>query len=104
MIGAIDPAKARRESMRWAILLTLNNARPIGAHEALILSTIQSIYPDATQRELRCELDYLGDRSLVMLKIDPSGPWSADLTRLGVDVVEYTVDCQPGIARPAKYF
>lgn len=104
MIGAIDPAKARRESMRWAILLTLNNARPIGAHEALILSTIQSIYPDATQRELRCELDYLSDRSLVTLKIDPSGPWSADLTRLGVDVVEYTVDCQPGIARPAKYF
>lgn len=104
MIGAIDTAKARRESMRWAILLTLNNARPIGAHEALILSTIQSIYPDATQRELRCELDYLRDRSLLSLKIDPSGPWFADLTRLGVDIVEYTVDCQPGIARPAKYF
>ena len=27
----------------------------------------------------------------------------ADLTRHGVDVAEYTVDCEPGIARPAKY-
>lgn len=104
MNHAIDPAKSRREAMRWALLLTLNNSRPLGAHEALILSTIQGVFPDATQHELRRELDYLGDRSLVTLKIDPSGPWSADLTRLGVDIVEYTVDCQPGIARPAKYY
>lgn len=104
MINAIDPAKARRDSMRWAVLLTLNNARPIGAHEALILSTIQSIYPDATQMELRRELDYLRDRQLLIIKEEPHGPWLADLTRLGVDIVEYTVDCQPGIARPAKYF
>ena len=104
MIGALDPNKTRRESMRWAVLLTLNNARPIGAHEALILSTLQSVCPDATQLELRRELDYLGDRSLVTIKVDPAGPWYADLTRLGVDIVEYTVDCQPGIARPAKYF
>ncbi|WP_029770538.1 hypothetical protein [Pseudogulbenkiania sp. MAI-1] len=104
MLNAIDPAKARRESMRWAILLTLNNARPIGAHEVLILSTIQGIYPDVTALELRRELDYLADRCLLEIKRDPSGPWTADLTRLGVDIVEYTVDCQPGIARPAKYF
>lgn len=104
MQTALDPARARRESMRWALLLTLNNARPVGAHEALILSTIQSIYPDATQMEQRRELDYLKDRQLVTIKVEPSGPWYADLTRLGVDIVEYTVDCQPGIARPAKYF
>ena len=29
----VDQAKVRRESMRWNILLTLNNARPIGAYE-----------------------------------------------------------------------
>ena len=100
----VDQAKVRRESMRWNILLTLNNARPIGAYEELVLSTIQAIYPDATALELRRELDYLAGRSLVELKKDPSGRWFADVTRYGVDIAEYTVDCQPGIARPVKYW
>ena len=100
----VDHAKARRESMRWTILLTLNNARPIGAHESLILSTIQGVYPDATPLELRRELDYLHDRLVADLKKDPSGIWSAELTALGVDIAEYTVDVHPGIARPAKYW
>ena len=100
----LDTAKIRRESMRWNILLTLNNARPMGAYEELILSTVQSIYPDATALELRREIDYLADRSLVDLRKEPSGRWFADLTRYGVDVAEYTVDCQPGVARPAKYW
>jgi hypothetical protein len=100
----VDQAKVRRESMRWNILLTLNNARPIGAYEELVLSTIQAIYPDATALEMRRELDYLDDRSLVDLKKEPSGRWFADVTRYGVDIAEYTVDCQPGIARPVKYW
>jgi hypothetical protein len=100
----VDGLKIRRESMRWNILITLNNARPIGAYEELILATMQAIYPDATQMELRRELDYLADRNLVALKKEPSGRWFADLTRYGVDVAEYTVDCHPGIARPVKYW
>lgn len=100
----LDSAKARRESMRWMILLTLNNARPYGAAEELVLSTIHGIYRDATPTELRRELDYLSDRKLVELKKEPSGRWFADLTRYGTDVAEYTVDCDPGIARPAKYW
>ena len=100
----VDQAKVRRESMRWNILLTLNNARPIGAYEELVLSTIQAIYPDATALELRRELDYLADRELIDLRKEPSGRWFADLIRYGVDVVEYTVDCDPGIGRPAKYW
>ena len=38
----IDLARSRRESLRWLILLTLNNARPIGAFEGPILSVAQS--------------------------------------------------------------
>ncbi len=90
--------------MRWYILLTLNNARPIGAYEELVLATIQGIYTDATALELRRELDYLEDRKLVNLKKEPGGRWFADLTRYGVDVVEYTLECEPGIARPNKYY
>lgn len=100
----IDHARIRREALRWLILLTLNNARPIGAYESLVLSVAQSEYPDATPLELRRELDYLADRELVSLVKEPSGRWHADLTRCGVDVAEYTVDCDPGIARPQKYW
>lgn len=100
----IDHARIRREAMRWLILLTLNHARPIGAYESLVLSVAQSEYPDATPLELRREMDYLADRDLVKLVKEPSGRWHADLTRYGVDVAEYTVDCEPGIARPAKYW
>ncbi|WP_054906977.1 hypothetical protein [Pseudomonas sp. NBRC 111135] len=100
----IDPAKARRESLRWFILLTLNTSRPVDPHEAVVLSTIQGIYPDATPLELRKELDYLQDRSLVTLDKKPSGQWICGLTHYGVDIAEYTIECHPGIARPEKYW
>lgn len=100
----IDLARARREALRWLILLTLNNARPIGAYEGPILAVAQSEYPDATPLELRRELDYLADRKLVDLTKKPDGRWFAELSRYGVDLAEYTVDCEPGIARPTKYW
>lgn len=99
-----DIAKIRRESLRWLILLTLNNARPVGSYEMPILSVAQSEYPDATPLEIRRELDYLSDRDLVKLEKQPSGKWFADLTRYGIDIAEYTIDCEPGIARPVKYW
>jgi hypothetical protein len=100
----IDPAKARRENMRWYILLTLNSARPLGASEAVVLSTVQGIVPDCTIRELRNELDYLEHRQLVEIEGKHGAAWHADLTRVGIDVVEYTVPCEAGIARPEKYW
>ena len=98
----IDPSKARRENLRWYILLTLNSARPLGATEAVILSTIQGIIPDCTAHELRNEMKYLECRELLVIKVGPS--WHGELSRIGVDLVEYTVDCEPGIARPVKYW
>lgn len=99
----MDMAKVRRETIRWQILLTLNNARPIGAFEKLVLSVIQSEFLDATQLEIRRELDYLEERDLVEIRRDPDGRWFCKLERYGVDLVEYTLPCEPGIARPEKY-
>ena len=98
-----DMERVRREHLRWLIILTLNNARPIGAAESVILTVAQAIYPDATPQELRRELDYLDGRELISIS-KVGGLWSARLTRHGVDVAEYTVDCEPGIARPARYW
>ena len=100
----IDTAKIRRETIRWYLILALYNARPEAIVEAVLQMTMQSIYPDATPIEVRKELDYLADRKLVSLKKEPSGRWWADLTRYGVDIAEYTIDCDPGIARPKKYW
>lgn len=101
---SIDLQRARRESMRWLIILTLNNARPVGCFEGPILSVAQSEYPDATAHELRRELDYLADRQLLEVNKRPDGRWFADLTHVGVDLAEYTIACEPGIARPEKYW
>lgn len=100
----LDPDKTRREALRWIVVLTLNHARPIGALEGPILSVARSQYPDATALEMRRHLDYLADRLLIKLEKRPDGVWFADLTRIGVDLAEYTIECEPGIARPAKYW
>ena len=96
--------KARREGMRWHIINTLNKARPYTSSEVFLLDVMRGIYPDATALELRQQLDYLKDRRLVELVKQPSGMWLADLKRLGVDIAEYTIDCEAGIARPPKYW
>jgi hypothetical protein len=100
----VDLPRARREGLRWNLMLALNNASYLGANENLLLTVAQSIYPDATQQELRRELDYLTKRELVALDKKPSGVWHAALTRYGIDIADYTIDCEPGIARPAKYW
>jgi len=100
----IDHEKTRRESMRWLIILTLHNANPVGAYEELVLATVQGMFPDTTALEVRRALDYLADRELIKLIKEPGGRWFADLTRDGTDLAEYTVDCDPGIARPKKYW
>lgn len=91
----VDITRVRRESLRWSLLVALNKTRPYTASETLLLDVSRAIYPDTTPLELRRELDYLADRKMVELEKKPSGDWFADLTRLGVDLVEYTVECGP---------
>ncbi|WBW59811.1 hypothetical protein [Klebsiella electrica] len=100
----VDVTRIRRESLRWSLMVALNKARPYTSSEVLLLDIARAIYPDTTALELRRELDYLADRRMVDVTRQPSGSWFADLTRLGVDVVEYTVECGPGISRPEKYW
>lgn len=102
MIDGIDIVKRRREHIRWILLRALDNARPEGTNESVLLMTIQGLYPDATQLEIRRELDYLGDRRVISIENQHTGLWHAELARYGVDIVEYTVACEPGIARPPR--
>lgn len=96
--------KYRREGMRWHIINTLNKARPYTSSEVFLLDVMRGIYPNVTALELRQQLEYLQDRKLLDLTKQPNGMWFADLNRLGVDIAEYTIECQAGIARPEKYW
>jgi hypothetical protein len=98
----VDHEKIRRESLRWYLLLTLHNASPVGCYEEVLHQTLIAIYPDTTLVEIRKELTYLEHRVLVGIKREAAGRWYADLARYGTDLVEYTIDCEPGIARPVK--
>lgn len=100
----VDVLKSRRESMRWHLLNALDKARPIGALDILLLDIIRCIYADVTNNELHAQLDYLHSHHFVELEKRPDGHWHAKLNHNGIDVVEYTIDCPVGIARPAKYW
>lgn len=100
----MDAAKIRRESLRWYLILALYNARPEDVCEDVVQATMRSIYPDVTPLEVRQQLDYLEERELAKIRREPSGRWWSSLTRYGVDIAEYTIECEPGIARPAKYW
>lgn len=95
-------ARERREFIRWLLLLAANINRPTHSTLRFLQSVVKGEYPDCTEMQVRRELDYLESRDLVKVFTDPLGQVSADLTRHGIDIAEYTVQVEPGIARPPK--
>ncbi len=92
--------RARREAIRWHLLDLANLSRPNGINVVAMLPVIQSVYPDATLQEVRRELDYLESREMATIAKDPLDHWFVELTRTGIDFAEYTIEAQPGVARP----
>lgn len=102
-MNEIDMEKANREITRWRVLQVLNVGRPLPVSEIIVLRTLQDIHLPITAHGLRREMDYLRDRKLIEIRDEESPTWSAELTRYGVDIVEYTLPCEPGIARPERW-
>ena len=99
----IDMEKARREELRWMILRALYAAQPVGTTEIIVMKAMEPVVPDITLSEIRRELDYLAERKLLMVDRIDMPVWFAKINRYGVDLVEYTIPCLPGIARPRKW-
>ncbi len=97
---SIDHARIRREDIRWYLLTAANVSRPQGTYLEQMLAIVRSVYGDATELELRRELDYLEERQLVKIERDGMDRWFVQLSRHGIDVAEYTVAIEPGISRP----
>lgn len=98
----IDLQAAQREEARWRIMRTLDAGRPSPVSETLILHVLNDNKLHLSPGELRRQLDYLEHRELLKVLDRESPVWSAELTRVGIDVVEYTCPCDPGIARPPR--
>jgi len=101
-MNKIDLERAQREEARWRILRVLDISRPRGMAETVIWRTLNDIELPITPHGVRRELHYLRDRGLVTIAGEDAETLIAALTRDGVDIVEYTTACQPGIARPPK--
>lgn len=100
----MDIGKARREELRWLILQALYAAQPMGVSESIVKNAIEAVILDVTLVEIRRELDYLAERELVTVTHKDMPAWFGKINNHGVDIVEYTVECRPGIARPKKYW
>lgn len=100
----MDTLRIRRESLRWYVLLALNNARPSELVEQILQATMRDIFPDATPMEVRRALDYLEGHGFLALRKTPTGIWWSKLTTKGTDYVEYNSEDEVGIARPQKYW
>jgi predicted component of type VI protein secretion system len=96
----IDYARIRREAIRWYLIVAANVSRPQGLYVEGMLPVVQAVYADATEHELKRELDYLEERQLVSIQRDGMERWFVTLTRHGIDLAEYTTAVEPGIARP----
>lgn len=99
---SIDIERAQRETMRWRVLKVLDAGRPNPLSETILLGVLNDAKFPVTLVALRRELDYLENRRLVEISGRNTALWSAELTHYGVDLVEYAIDCHPGIARPPQ--
>jgi hypothetical protein len=95
----IQIQQARRNLIRWRILGALYQDRLSPALDELIVGVMQAKII-ATLTEVRAELAYLEQRKLVAVTRS-TDHWTVALTWIGIDLVEYTIPCEPGIARPA---
>lgn len=94
----------KNPKIRWAILLALHNSSPIGALEKIILSIVQSDYPDETPEELRHNFDYLESRGLIKFDVMPHGRPDRRLYELTTDGAAYAKGSplyETDIARPS---
>lgn len=99
----MDMQRTLTETIRWNVLAAANSARPALVSEMLVLSMIQAIPIECEAIDLRREFDYLEGRGLISVKRLEVAPWLIGLSWEGVDLVDYTTESVPGIARPKKY-
>ncbi len=98
LINAIAD-KTRREVMRWVALQLVDISRPDAVSDTHLYAVLAQQFNGLTTGELRRCLDYLVDRGLLRLSVEPL-QWWVRLSYQGIDLIEYTTADTLGIARP----
>jgi len=98
---------AQIKRLSWVCLDCLGVSRPNQMTLSDLLDWAQAEDPDSNLREIRLVVNFLAIGGLVTLTEGTPTTSTHEqqrvaLTKLGIDVVEYTVDCPAGIDRPAK--
>lgn len=100
---AISPVDLRFfPAVRWEILRTCRFGGNVGVTEDMIREVVVSSYLGADRKFVRDQLDYLEKRELIEIERSEIDPWRVWLARYGYDMVEYRIDCKPGIRRPPR--
>jgi hypothetical protein len=102
MSDGIDIEQKRREEARWRILRILDAGRPMVVSEQIVWRVLTDIHIPFSINDVRREMTYLRDRALIAIEGEDTDIWYGKLTWHGIDVVEYTVPTEPGIARPRR--
>jgi hypothetical protein len=104
MSEGMDLEQRQREEARWRILRVVDAGRPIAVSEQIVWRVLTDIKLALSLNQLRRELSYLRDLTLIQLEGEECDIWFASLTAQGVDVVEYNAKAPAGVARPRKYW
>lgn len=88
--------------LRWTLLRTIMVGGHMGATDRMCVEVARAEFLAVTRQLVRDELHYLETRKLVEVTRSEVSAWRVTLTRYGRDLVDYTVDCEPGIARPPR--
>jgi hypothetical protein len=102
--SSIDLEQKQREEARWRILRVLDAGRPIAVSENIVWRVLHDVRLPLSITGVRREFDYLRNLGLIEVENELSETWFAKLTARGVDVVEYTLEAPPGVARPRRYW
>ncbi len=89
-------------SLRWTIMRTIMVGGHLGATDRMCKEVAAAEFMGVTRQLVRNEIKYLEDRGLTDVTRSEVSAWRMTLNRHGRDIVDYTVPCLPGIARPER--
>jgi hypothetical protein len=92
-------AEAWRQHLRIGILRVLASAPAYSANESLLTDALHELGFGATRDQVRTELAWLAEQSLVTLE-DLGGLKIATITQRGIDVTEGRA-AVPGVKKPS---
>ncbi|MEO0558215.1 MAG: hypothetical protein AAF170_08535 [Bacteroidota bacterium] len=92
--------QSERTEVRWLLLEALYEARMGPLSENVLAGEIAEAGYDVARGDIQRDLQHLERRGLIEADRTPPSGWRANISALGVDVVEYAAAPPTGVYRP----